>query len=502
MGYIHLYLINSSAFSLSLTHLASPTLFSCTKFLWLISQSLPLKIQTQMHKTSHVISSFSDLSFPRPRSPFMTFAVSGGIALSISTIHTILSFSSNNSLTKYKLNNNQTWLIFIYTSSPVSLSHILSSITSDRFSGIIRIALLPDSDSEFEAVLDRFSSCYPVSRDAAFTKPFCLESKWEKKGDSLLLAHPLHLQLFAFDDCYVTVLEDFRYKIIDGDLVGVVGDSWMLKPNLVSITWRSIRGTEEEAYVENVSALTKDVEALNSTTITTTSSYFYGKLIARATRLVIPAIKKFLKDTIEPWLDGNFSRNSFLFDNKWGGIITKDNSLVADFMTLGRRSNSVYPRMGTALMGLANGDTHLVATRSMLTSLEIQAAQMWWHVRKGDKLYEEDFTGENRVVGVLWAIKRDSALWFAPPAWKKELVKWSLPALQREGVGEGWKGFVSAREGIYDQEGALEKTRSLSGFDDGNSLTNLLWWIHSGDGKKEVFRGGGHGHCWFGHYCH
>ncbi|KAL5582002.1 hypothetical protein UlMin_014444 [Ulmus minor] len=633
--YIHPYLVKSAASSLSVSY---PTRFSNSAFLYQVFVAdLTISASENTNpdaKTSHVISSFSDLNvtldipsanlraFLVRGSPFLTCAVSGGTALSISTIHAILSFSSNNALTKYtiKLNNNQTWVI--YTSSPINLSHSLSSITSDGFSGILRIALLPDSDPQFEAVLDRFSSCYPVSGDAAFTKPFFLEYKWEKKGwgDLLLLAHPLHLKLLASDDSNVTVLKDFKYKSIDGDLVGVVGDTWTLKPNPVSVTWHSIRGVEEEAYAEIVSALAKDVEALNSTAIATTSSYFYGKLIARAARLaliaeevsfleVIPAIKKFLKDTIGPWLDGTFSGNGFLFDSKWGGIITKQGagdsgadfgfgiyndhhyhlgyflygiavlakidpawgrkyrpqaySLMADFMTLGRRSNSVYPRLrsfdlyklhswaggltefadgrnqestseainayySAALMGLAYGDTHLVATGSILTSLEIQAAQMWWHVREGDKLYEEDFTRENRLVGVLWANKRDSALWFAPPAWKecrlgiqvlpllpitevvfsdvgfvRELVKWTLPALQREGVGEGWKGFVYALEGIYDKAGALEKTKSLSGFDDGNSLTNLLWWIHSRDGKEEEFGGeGGCGHCWFGHYCH
>jgi len=107
-------------------------------------------------------------------------------------------------------------------------------------------------------------------------------------------------------------------------------------------------------------------------------------------------------------------------------------------------------------------------------------------------------------MGVLWSNKRDSGLWFAPAEWRecrlginllplmpisevlfsnveyvKELVEWTLPALNRDGVGEGWKGFVHALEGIYDNESALQNIRSLKGFDDGNSLTNLLWWIHS-----------------------
>ncbi|KAE8684683.1 hypothetical protein F3Y22_tig00111105pilonHSYRG00212 [Hibiscus syriacus] len=300
-------------------------------------------------------------------------------------------------------------------------------------------------------------------------------------------------------------------------LVGVVGDSWVLKPHQVSVTWHSIKGVDEESYAEIVAALVKDVEALDSSAITTTSSYFYGKLIARAARLaliaeevsyidVIPAIRKFLKDTIEPWLDGTFNGNGFLYESKWGGIVTKQGSADsgADFgfgvyndhhyhigyflygiavlakidPAWGRRnqestSEAVNAYYSAALMGLAYGDSHLVAIGSALMAFEIQAAQTWWHVKEGDNLYGDEFTIENRVVGVLWANKRDSALWFAPPDWRecrlgiqllpilpisevlfsdigftRELVNWTLPALGRDGVGEGWKGFVYAMEAI------------------------------------------------------
>lgn len=165
-----------------------------------------------------------------------------------------------------------------------------------------------------------------------------------------------------------------------------------------------------------------------------------------------------------------------------------------------------------ALMGMAYDDANLVAIGSTLTALEVQASQMWWHVREGGKLYEGDFTSENRIMGVLWSNKRDSGLWFAPPEWRecrlgihllpllpisevlfsdveyvKELVGWTLPALERGGgdVGEGWKGFVYALIGVYEKEVALNMVGSLKGFDDGNSLTNLLWWIHSRDEGNE-----------------
>ncbi|BBH00134.1 glycosyl hydrolase family 81 protein, partial [Prunus dulcis] len=429
-----------------------------------------------------------------------------------------------------------------------------STLTFDGYSGTIRIALVPGSDPKYESILDRFSYAYPVSGEAVFTKSFTLEYKWVKygQGDLLMLAHPLHLQILS--NANATVLDDFKYKSIDGDLVGVVGDSHL-----------ALNRRRQTRFVPEIfSALRHDVEVLSSTPITTASSYFYGKLVARAARLaliaeevdcldVVPAIKKYLMDAIEPWLDGTFSGNGFLYDPKWGGLLTKQGStdrgadfgmgdqvqgqaysLAADFINLGNQSNSNYPKLrcfdmytlhswaggltefgdgrnqestseavnayySAALMGLAYGDTNLFDSGSMLTALEIQAAQMWWHVREGDTLYEEAFTKENRIVGVSWANKRDSGLWFAPPEAKemrlgiqllpispiteilfsddgfaKEIVEWALPSLSREGVEEGWKGFVYALQGIYDKDGALEKIRSL---------TAKVWW-HVKEGGK------------------
>ncbi|WCJ25426.1 glycosyl hydrolase family 81 protein [Euphorbia peplus] len=628
--YIHPYLVKSSNSSLSISY---PSRFHNASFLYQVFTSdLTISSSNQSNPPkSHVISSYSDLGvildFPSSNlsfflvrgSPFLTCSVNDTTAISISTIHAILSVSSNSSLTKFtvKLNNGQTWLI--YSSSPINLCHSISSITSDGFCGMIRVAVLPESDPSYEAILDRFSACYAVSGEASFATPFCVEYKWEKKGwgDLLMLAHPLHVQLLSGQN--VEILDGFKYKSIDGDLVGVVGDSWMLKSDPVSVTWHSIKGVKEDSCAEIVSALCKDVEGLNSSAITTSSSYFYGKLVARAARLaliaeevgyldVIPTIRKYLKDTIEPWLNGSFNGNGFMYDDKWGGIVTKQGStdsgadfgfgvyndhhyhlgyflyaiavlvkidplwgrrykpqaytLMADFMNLSRRSKSNYPRLrcfdlyklhswaggltefgdgrnqestseavnayySAALMGLAYGDTHLVAIGSTLTAMEIHAAQTWWHVRENDKLYESEFTMENRVVGVLWANKRDSGLWFAPPEWKecrlgiqllpllpisetlfsdvrfvKELVNWTIPALGREGVGEGWKGFVYALEGIYDKESALEKIGKLNGHDDGNSLSNLLWWIHSREHNEDEWCEGGGKLCWYGHYCH
>ncbi|GAB2299888.1 hypothetical protein Dimus_033937 [Dionaea muscipula] len=355
--YIHPYLIKLSSSSISLCY---PSRFANSSIIYQVFKAdftiSALNIANPVPQTSHVVSSFSDLSvtvdlpcsnlrfFLVRGSPFITGSVSRGTAgVSISTIHKIVSFSCNTSLTKYtiKLSNNQEWII--YASSPIRLTIYISHMASGPFSGLIRFAVLPNLDPKYEAILDRFSSCYPVSGDAVFTKSFGVVYKWNKKGwgDLLMLAHPLHLRLLSIDGGDSTVLDDFRYKGIDGDLVGVVGDVWKLKTNPISVTWHSIRGIGEDSYPEIISALCKDVERLDSRSVSTTSPCFYGKLIARAGRLAliaeevcypdaIPAVRQFLKDTIETWLDGNFSGNGFLYEGRWGGIITKQGSSHSD----------------------------------------------------------------------------------------------------------------------------------------------------------------------------
>ena len=392
------------------------------------------------------------------------------------------------------------------------------------------------------------------------------------------------------------MLPELRYRSIDGDLIGVVAEKWVLYTTPIPINFYSISGTKERGFPEIAAALRKDVRELAA--IATTSSYFFGKAIARAARLaliaeeiglyeVIPVVKNFLEREITPWVDGTSCENGFMYDHLWGGIISKHGSrdagadfgfgiyndhhyhlgyfvyamavlskldpswgkrymrqgyaMVGDFMSFcaekdksikytrlrcfdlwklhswasgltefadGRNqestSEAVNGYYSAALLGMSYGDVELVAMASTLAAFEIEAAVTWWHVREGDGIYEEDFCRENCMVGVLWANKRDSGLWFGPPEWKecrlgiqvlpllpitevlfrdvgfvKELVKWVYPALGREGVGEGWKGFVYALEGLYDVEGALEKTRGLREVDDGNSLSNMLWWLYS-----------------------
>ncbi|KAL6655659.1 hypothetical protein ACP70R_006485 [Stipagrostis hirtigluma subsp. patula] len=631
--YIHPYSVRSADAALTVCYPArnhSPSFVIQTFVADLTISSPSDAAGSQRHR----VAAFDDLSVTLDVSPSLrahlvrgspyitvtTAQAAGPVDISLSSVHAFIEVAPcDDSATKWRLRMNSGQTFLLYASAPIQLAQAdTTHLSATGFSGVIRVAYLPDAS--MEAVLDRFSGCYPTAGEASLNRPFCVEYSWCKEGagDLLMLAHPLHLRLLS-DDCAVRVLDDFRYRSIDGDLVGVVGDSWVLKTDPVSPTWHSTRGVSEDGVDEVVAALRKDVDGLASAPITTTSSYFYGKAIARAARLaliaeevgcpdVIPAVQRFLKATVTPWLDGSFQGNGFFYDSKWGGLVTlqglKDTgadfgfgiyndhhyhlgyflyaiavlakidpcwgrkympqaySMVADFMTLSRKPGASFTRLrmfdlwklhswaggltefadgrnqestseavngyySAALVGLSYGDAHLISVGATLTAFEMLAAQTWWHVREGEGIYEDDFSGSNRVVGVLWANKRDSGLWFAPPEWKecrlgiqllpvlpisealfpdvafvKDLVGWTLPALSRDGVGEGWKGFVYALEGIYDKEAALAKTRALTGHDDGNSLTNLLWWLHSRGSVVDDGAAGFGRCCWYRQYCH
>ncbi|QHO09479.1 hypothetical protein HN51_067974 [Arachis hypogaea] len=413
-----------------------------------------------------------------------------------------------------------------------------------------------------------------------------------------MLAHPLHLQLLSKDEGNVSVLKHFKYRSIDGDLVGVVGHSWLLEAKHVPVTWHSTRGVNQDSYDEIKHALCRDVAALCSSKIATTSSYYYGKSIARAARLALIAeevgfcdlislVKKFLKETIQPWLDGTFKRNGFFYEKQWGGLITQDAdyneevfgyynnhisllgyfvygiavlaridpnwgnkyrseaySVMEDFMNLGGKDlKSKYTRLrcfdlfmlhswdlglqdcddgrnqlssgeavnvyySAALMGLAYNDANLVAIGSTLASLEIHAAKMWRHLKMDDKKCD-DFTKENRLMEILWSSKRSSvyrfskeirlSLHFLPilpiteflysnVGFVKEVVEWTMPCLNKDGVEEIWKWLVCEMEGIYDNEAALKKIMELdlpSSHNSPISLSNLLWWLHSRRGHRD-----------------
>ncbi|KAL2895928.1 hypothetical protein RDABS01_000462 [Bienertia sinuspersici] len=630
-AFIHPYLVKLSLSSLSLSY---PSLSSSQSS---ISQNFSSDFTISTSPSSpHLVSSFSDLTvtvdflasdfrFLLARGcPYVTVEVSRPLPLSFSTVSAIQSISSSSTKHKIELQNKQIWVV--YSSSELILkkqddTHIFSS---KSFCGAIRMAVIPEQNSnKNEEFLDLYSTCYPVSGKANFSTPFSLGYEWEEKGwgKLLMLAHPLHLKLLSVYNSGIKVLDNFRYKSIDGDLVGVVGNQWCLRVDNIPISWHSKRGISEENYPEIVNSLWKDVGVLDSTPISTTHVYHYAMQVSRAARLaviaeevncmdVIPAIKKFLRDTIEPWLMGTFEKNGFLYDEKWGGIISKQGSvdqnadygfgfydnhlftlgyfvysiavlakfdvewgmkfkgeayaLVSSYMNLKKREKAKYAQLrsfdlyklhswtknlndnyernsenpsasinayySASLLGEVYGDDHLLSIASTLASFEIEAAKIWWHVNEGD-VYEDEFIKKNKMVGIVWENKREDKLWFtkaenrecrvgiqvrplmpalseilfADVGYVREVVDWAATSLARKDASDTWKGYVYALEAMFDTNNALIKVRGLEEFDEGNSLSNMLWWYHSRVGKKNYCQcqwcRKGSEDCWYCVYC-
>ncbi|MCO5577785.1 hypothetical protein L7F22_031618 [Adiantum nelumboides] len=625
--YIHPYLIQSKDGALSISY---PARVVEANFIY---QAFVPNLTISSHNSAngkHVVTYFDDLSvtlaFPGGMTvplvrgcPYVTFIFDDPTAFQLSTVHAVLQVAPSHSCTKHKVsfNNGQTWLI--YSSDPLALSANLS--VNRDFKGVVRIALLT-SDGDAERVLDKFSTAYPVEGHADVGVPFQVKYEWKKGGwgGLLMLSLPMHRDIMSspsLDDC---IQSSVMYKSMDGDMYAVVGDSWTLNEMPISVGWYSSKGIPDKYCQETIaSALRNDVATLMK--ITTDSSYFYGKALARAARLALIAeevgaldllrpIRDFLAESMTPWMEGSLTANALLYDEKWGGLTTRNGSvnsgadfgfgvyndhhyhlgyfcyagavlskldptwgctykahlytIVEDFMTSCRhdverpkhtawlsrgplhhhhttaaRGKPLFPRFrnfdfwvlhswaggltefmdgrnqestseavnayySAGLLGLAFGDSHLMNTGLTLAALEIRAARALWHVPSDSTIYEQEFSATQRIVGVLWANKRDTGLWFAPSEWREcrlgiqllpiipitevlfqdmkyvqELVQWTLPALNRPGMAEGWKGFVYALQAMYAPEEALQNVLSLSGHDDGNSLSNLLWWVYT-----------------------
>ncbi|KAL4382762.1 hypothetical protein HN51_006448 [Arachis hypogaea] len=113
----------------------------------------------------------------------------------------------------------------------------------------------------------------------------------------------------------------------------------------------------------------------------------------------------------------------------------------------GEAVNAYY---SAALMGLAYNDANLVAIGST------HAAQMWGYLKRDDEKFEE-FTKENRLMEVLYSNNRESRVkWntlafyvlpllpiteflFSNVGFVKEVVEWTMPCLNRDGVLEKLK---------------------------------------------------------------
>lgn len=154
------------------------------------------------------------------------------------------------------------------------------------------------------------------------------------------------------------------------------------------------------------------------------------------------------------------------------------------------------------LLGKSLGDDELRDYGRLLLATEMRSVRRYWQMYEDSDIYEPVFAA-NRVVGVLWSSKVDYTTWFGnqvelihciqmmpftpiteellPVEWVEEEYPILVHALNRTEtpINQGWRGYVYMDHAIIDPQAAWEEVNSLTGYDDGNTKTNTLYWVAS-----------------------
>ncbi len=170
-------------------------------------------------------------------------------------------------------------------------------------------------------------------------------------------------------------------------------------------------------------------------------------------------------------------------------------------------SEAVNAWYGLHLWGLVSGQTDLSNLARLLLATEIRSTQRYWQIDSNDGIYPEPFAA-NKVVGVLWSTKVDYGTFFGgntefihgiqmlpftpitasllEPAWVEEEYPVVAEALDSPTLAEGWRGFIYMTHAILDPVTAWDEVLTLEGHDDGNTLTNTLYWVATRPGAEAI----------------
>ncbi len=208
------------------------------------------------------------------------------------------------------------------------------------------------------------------------------------------------------------------------------------------------------------------------------------------------AILALIRDIMNPSrADPSFPRYrhmDFFVGHSWTAGLFE----FADARNQESTSEAVNAYYAVQLYALATGETDLAYLAELLAAVEIASAQRYWQVDSTDNIYPPPFANFG-CVGVLWATKVDALTFFGGQTefvygiqmlpytpitealldrnWVDET--WPRLSTTAANAEEPWAGLLYLAYGVVDAEAARREIRTLSDYDDGNSLTNSLWWL-------------------------
>ncbi|KAI8049228.1 glycosyl hydrolase family 81-domain-containing protein [Syncephalis plumigaleata] len=297
--------------------------------------------------------------------PYTTVEFQQMAHVQLKTRHAIIEFSRHSfNSWKILLNNGQTWIVFVIADATQNVDWELNGINmlqltcnnndNKGFTGVIRVAAVPDLIDESLVMLDKYHASYPVggtfswqiqnNQDPTTNAKELVISKftYHRAGPNpsvplLMLALPHHTHVLVQPQIDERAFSNGRgYRNSKGRMSAVIGNEWIMHDKAPEINWHDklnysqLPGDWQRALADS---LRVDVE--HSQTPTTSESYWFGKQIARLARLALVAeqlnqldlLNKLLDRLAEgftPWLTTSAPSNqaAFRYDSTNGGLLT------------------------------------------------------------------------------------------------------------------------------------------------------------------------------------
>lgn len=251
------------------------------------------------------------------------------------------------------LANYQKWLVFC--SEQVIFNWKENSLTASApIKGVVRVAFLPvqNSDAALTQLLAH-APRYPTGGVMTFSYPtptqavVTIQYTAQGTGPLLMLALPHHLPLLAAS--HVDSAESKKVQAvltplwcIKGRLKAVVGETWKLTYNLVSVGWNY--ALQDKLTTTQLDEIARYL--FSETKVPTVASgdiYAFGKQIGRMARLALIADNlgiaearqqalSNLEQWVIPWLQG-MNSEPLVYDRVYGGLVTAQGlaDMTADF---------------------------------------------------------------------------------------------------------------------------------------------------------------------------
>jgi len=187
-----------------------------------------------------------------------------------------------------------------------------------------------------------------------------------------------------------------------------------------------------------------------------------------------------------------FRHMDFFRGHSWAAGLTEE----ANGQDQESTSEAVNAWYALHLLGLATGDRRMSELGRVLLALEVDGAQTYWQIPSASTIYQDPFK-QNMCVGILQQARAFFGTFFGPfpeyvygiqmlpytpvseqllsPTWIADA--WPKMGAAAAGADQGWKGFLYMAHAVTAPDVAWTEVNTLTGYDDGNSQTNTLWWV-------------------------